>query len=316
MKIDSDPLKVAEAHYIEPQEVNLIEVAEDFNMTEVTEDFINGPVMAMVSEYFKQKPLDDFAQKAVGDITNKNDDASDAEDAESSKLMMITKETADGFVQMDKATEGLQIQFQRLDITEDIHMEVNMVEVSQETSMEVDDECRQEEYNKIAFPKEEETLSNFLRRCQKKKSEVMLCPWCSVVFDKKEAQNLEGVRRVNHQDDHKAVQNHQDVKARRAFDPRRYPDLRWIMVRLDKTKQAGPDMKPISFKPSVEGSNGNWVKPTDGRKRDHGKWKNFEVERGSSLAYHKEFWADKRTSHVCENYKGKNPMTRSQWRRE
>ncbi|XP_050889188.1 uncharacterized protein LOC127094389 [Lathyrus oleraceus] len=98
MKIDSDPLQVVEAHYTKLEEVNLIEVAEDFNMTEVTEDFVNRPVLAKLHEYFEHAPLDDFAQKAAGDITNKNDDASNAEDAESSKLMMITKETADGFV--------------------------------------------------------------------------------------------------------------------------------------------------------------------------------------------------------------------------
>lgn len=46
------------------------------------------------------------------------------------------------------------------------------------------------------------------------------------------------------------------------------------------------------------------------------KWQNFEVDRGSSLAYRGEFQADKKTSHISENYKGKNPMTRSQWRRE
>lgn len=144
----------------------------------------------------------------------------------------------------------------------------------------------------------------------------MLCPRCSFVFNKKATQNLEGVRRVNHRDGRKAIQNHQVVKPRRAFDPRRYPDPRQLVVRLDETKQVGPDIKPISFKPSVEGSNGKWVKPTDGRKRGHGKWQNFEVERGSSLTYHKEFRVDKKTSHVSENYKGKNHMTRSQWKRE
>lgn len=42
---------------------------------------------------------------------------------------------------MDKAIEDLQKQFQSLDIIEDIRMEVNMVELSQETSREADDEC-------------------------------------------------------------------------------------------------------------------------------------------------------------------------------
>lgn len=55
--------------------------------------------------------------------------------------MILTKEIVDGFVQIDKATEGLQLKFQNFDITEDVYMEVNMVEISQETSMEVDNEC-------------------------------------------------------------------------------------------------------------------------------------------------------------------------------
>lgn len=78
--------------------MNLIEVTDDFNMTKVTEDFVNRPVMARVHEYFEQTPLDNFAQKDAGDVNNKNAEASDAEDAESSKWMMITKETADDFV--------------------------------------------------------------------------------------------------------------------------------------------------------------------------------------------------------------------------
>ncbi|KAI5416181.1 hypothetical protein KIW84_041289 [Lathyrus oleraceus] len=98
MKIDSDHLQVAEAHYTELGEVNLVEVTEDFDMTEVTEDFVKEPVMAKVYEYFEQESLNDFIQKVMGDITYKNVDVSDAEDAEGSNLMMITKETAYGFV--------------------------------------------------------------------------------------------------------------------------------------------------------------------------------------------------------------------------
>ena len=58
------------------------------------------------------------------------------------------------------------------------------------------------------------------------------------------------------------------------------------------------------------------MKPVDGRKCSQGKWQSFKVERGSSLAYRREFQADKKTSHVSENYKEKNLITRSQWRRE
>lgn len=34
------------------------------------------------------------------------------------------------------------------------------------------------------------------------------------------------------------------------------------------------------------------------------------------MAYRKEFQTARKISHISENYKGKNPMTRSQWRRE
>lgn len=92
----------------------------------------------------------------------------------------------------------------------------------------------------------------------------MLYPRCSVVFDKKATQNLEGVRRENHQGGHKAFQNQQVVHPIRAFDPRRYYDPRRPMVKLGEAKQKGPATKPISFKPSAEVSNVKWVKPIDG----------------------------------------------------
>lgn len=76
-------------------------------------------------------------------------------------------------------------------------------------------------------------------------------------------------------------------------------------MKLDETKRRGPTSRPISFKPNAEASNGKWVKPFEGRKRGQGKWQNFEVDRGLSLTYHKEFQTDRRTSHISENYKGK-----------
>ena len=79
--------------------------------------------------------------------------------------MMVTKETVKRFIQMDKTVQGLQMKFHNMGITEDVNVEVNIIEISQETPMEVNDERRQEEYNKLAFPKEEETLTDFFHRC-------------------------------------------------------------------------------------------------------------------------------------------------------
>ena len=56
---------------------------------------------------------------------------------------------------------------------------------------------RQEQANKTAFPRENENLADFQQRCQKKKSEVMLCPRCSSIFDKKAAEHIQGVRAAN-----------------------------------------------------------------------------------------------------------------------
>jgi hypothetical protein len=134
MNIDFDPLQVVNAHYTEPEEVNMVEVTNDFDMTEVIEDFVNEPIMVRVFEHLDQKLYNDFIQEVVGNTTNESTKAFETRITEDSSLIMVTKETAGGFVQIDKATEGIQLQFQKLDITEDVNMEVSMVEISQETS--------------------------------------------------------------------------------------------------------------------------------------------------------------------------------------
>ena len=58
------------------------------------------------------------------------------------------------------------------------------------------------------------------------------------------------------------------------------------------------------------------MKPLEGKEKGQQKWKSFDVERGSSMAYRKEFQTSKKSTYILENYKGKNPMSRSQWRRE
>lgn len=102
MKIDSDPLQIAEARYTEPKEVNFIETADDFCMTEVTEDFVHELVMVKIHEHFEQAPHDGLALRGTKDIKKENVEASDIEDARESKIVMITKETADTFVQMTR----------------------------------------------------------------------------------------------------------------------------------------------------------------------------------------------------------------------
>lgn len=105
-----------------------------------------------------------------------------------------------------------------MDITEEASLAVNMVEGTQETAVEVDEQSsRQEEYVKIAYPKQDESLVEFLHRFHRKKSEVMLCPRCSSIFDKKAAENVERVRLAQNR------RNWRDINNLFAFDKRGCP---------------------------------------------------------------------------------------------
>lgn len=82
-----------------------------------------------------------------------------------------------------------------MEFTEDANLAVNMVEVTQETGIEVDEQSlRQEEYFKIDYPKQDESLVEFLHMFHRKKSEVMSCLRCNPVFDRKARENVEGVQ--------------------------------------------------------------------------------------------------------------------------
>jgi len=47
---------------------------------------------------------------------------------------------------------------------------------------------------KGAYPTLEEDLVDFLKRCKITNSQTMLCPMCSVAFDKEAARNIEGFK--------------------------------------------------------------------------------------------------------------------------
>lgn len=73
-----------------------------------------------------------------------------------------------------------------------------MVELSHGTIMEVDEKSlKQEEYNKVEFPNQDESFVIFLHMCEKKISEVILGPRCSSLFDRKVVENTKGVRRAS-----------------------------------------------------------------------------------------------------------------------
>lgn len=82
------------------------------------------------------------------------------------------------------------------------------------------------------------------------------------MFDKKVTHNLEGIKKEKDRWDQGAPQDQQVCRSRRAFDPRRYFDPDRRLVKLDETRQKGPATRHISFKPTIEASNGKWVRTT------------------------------------------------------
>lgn len=158
MKIDSDPLQVADAHYAKPADVNMIEVDEVLHY--------KGP-MIETSEGFKQG------------------------------------------IEINKATEGLRVRLQKIGITNGLNMQVNMVELGEDVNMGAHEESIQqsEDQVKVAYPNEDGSLIGFLHRCQRNKSEVILCPRCSSVFEKKTIENIEKVRISRHKGNWKDALN-------------------------------------------------------------------------------------------------------------
>jgi hypothetical protein len=78
--------------------------------------------------------------------------------------------------------------------TDGSKIDVKMVTEGHKCADTVITEDQYEEKIQVVFPKAEGDLINFLNRCKISGSPVMLCPRCSVVFDKKDAKNVEGFR--------------------------------------------------------------------------------------------------------------------------
>ncbi|XP_050910801.1 uncharacterized protein LOC127125988 isoform X3 [Lathyrus oleraceus] len=100
--------------------------------------------------------------------------------------------------EFDQTPQGVEGEEERLirkmnelSIADKRNVGVNMVEISQRDQVEEGEDRRQKEYQRLAYPREEENLMEFIKRCQRMKTEVMLCPRCSAVFDRKAATNLE-----------------------------------------------------------------------------------------------------------------------------
>ncbi|KAK2444838.1 hypothetical protein QL285_015833 [Trifolium repens] len=154
----------------------------------------------------------------------------------------------------------------------------------------------EEEYeNKVeeVYPQPGETLLDFLQRCKENDGEATLCPHCSAMFDKKAAAGL------NKFLPHSQGRNN-------------WPNQKPTYSNVLNSQQApvhqrlGPQK---SFVPSSRTPVNQWV---------HGRNMGFgqrNVEKGNSSNFNPKKDPESRKYDYRNNYKGKNPMTRSQWRR-
>ncbi|KAI5390140.1 hypothetical protein KIW84_075463 [Lathyrus oleraceus] len=132
---------------------------------------------------------------------------------EPSIVNMVEVEVApDGNFEMVEAAGSFDTNINMVEIADDLanqnefevtegfddQKKMETTEVSQRDQAEVGEDRRRKEYQRkeyqrLAYPKEEENLVEFIKRCQKMRTEVMLCPCCSAIFDRKSATNLEAV---------------------------------------------------------------------------------------------------------------------------
>ncbi|KAK2384028.1 hypothetical protein QL285_071424 [Trifolium repens] len=154
----------------------------------------------------------------------------------------------------------------------------------------------EEEYeNKVeeVYPQAGETLLDFLQRCKENDGEATLCPHCSAMFDKKAAAGLnkflphsQGRNNwPNQKPTHSSVLNSQQAPVHQRLGPQK------------------------SFVPSNRTPVNQWV---HGRNMGYGQ---RNVEKGNSSNFNPKRDPESKKYDYKNNYKGKNPMTRSQWRR-
>jgi hypothetical protein len=77
---------------------------------------------------------------------------------------------------------------------ENLQADEEMVAEDHQSENAMVTEDRLAEKMKVAYPKAEEDLIDFLNRCKISNAHAMLCPRCSTVFDKEAAKSVEGFR--------------------------------------------------------------------------------------------------------------------------
>jgi len=141
---------------------------------------------------------------------------------------------------------------------------------------------------KVAYPTSEYDLIDFLRRCKISNSKTMICPRCSAVFDKEAASNIVGFRP-------QSKRKGKWVDRKPKFDFNR----RDLTYKASTQKTFSKKSRMRTFTPPSGSPAEKWV---------------FSVKKVTSTNTQKET-SDLKKFSYSNNYKGRNPMTKTHWRR-
>jgi len=153
----------------------------------------------------------------------------------------------------------------------------------------------------VAYPKVEEDLIDFLNRCKISNTNAMLYPTCSTLFDKEAARSIEGF--LPHT---KREGGWFENRPKFGFNKRGVP---YKMKSLEHNP--GRNHKK-TFNPPSKSPTDTWVF-SGGKKTGYSTPPTKWVRRVATTPHQKEESKSKRYAYY-NNYKGKHPMTKTQWR--
>jgi len=152
----------------------------------------------------------------------------------------------------------------------------------------------------VAYPKAEEDLIDFPNRCKISNNHVVLCPRCSAIFDKEATKSVEGFL------------PHTERRSGRVENRPKYGfNKRGVPYKMKPSDQGSSRAHKGTYNPPPRSSTDNWVF-SGGKKTGHATPPTKWVKRMATTPHQKEASNAKRYAYN-NIYKGKHPMTKTQW---
>ncbi|WJX39866.1 hypothetical protein P8452_27373 [Trifolium repens] len=210
---------------------------------------------------------------------------------------LVQKALNEGRLKFGEKPKAMQIDAEPLQSADTLYaepQEIMMVEAMEVTEGQTE-KISEEEYiekMKVVYPRAEEDLIDFLNRCKLENKKVMLCARCSAVCDKEATAGL---------------MKFQPMASRLGANPKPHQEKgKGILTRPNNPAQY--DRRP-TFRPSGSIPIERWVH------KGTMKFNKGAIEVGGPSGTKMSYAEDVNKYSYKNNYKGKHPMTRTQWRR-